>query len=105
MLSRGESVFLVRFVYKEEDVGMSKGLAVLFMSAGWLLAADLPPHAGGAIRVYYIAADEIEWNYAPAEHDHMTGKPYDNVARAFVENGPQHIGRIYKKAVYREYTD
>jgi FtsP/CotA-like multicopper oxidase with cupredoxin domain len=47
----------------------------------------------------------VEWNYAPAETDHMTGKPYDEIARNFVENGPQHIGRIFRKAVYREYTD
>jgi len=35
----------------------------------------------------------------------MTGKPYDERARLFVENDAGHIGRIFKKAVYREYTD
>jgi FtsP/CotA-like multicopper oxidase with cupredoxin domain len=35
----------------------------------------------------------------------MTGRPYDERARIFVENDAGHIGRIFKKAVYREYTD
>jgi FtsP/CotA-like multicopper oxidase with cupredoxin domain len=37
--------------------------------------------------------------------DHMTSKPYDERARLFVENGPQRIGKVFRKAVYREYTD
>jgi FtsP/CotA-like multicopper oxidase with cupredoxin domain len=87
---------------------------MVVMTAAWLVSVSSGqtgevhntwPKAIGTTDTYYIAADEVEWNYAPAEMDHMTGKPYDDVARNFVENGPQHIGRIYKKAVYREYTD
>jgi len=59
----------------------------------------------GATRTYYVAADEVDWNYAPADHDHMTGKPYDERARYYTEKGPQRIGPIYRKAVYHEYTD
>ena len=54
------------------------------------------------IRTYYIAADEVDWNYAPADHDHMTGKPYDEKARYYTEKGPDRIGPIYRKAVYRD---
>lgn len=64
-----------------------------------------PPGSPGTTRTYYIAADEVDWNYAPADHDHMTGKPYDDRARYYTENGPDRIGPIYRKAVYREYTD
>jgi manganese oxidase len=67
--------------------------------------ANTSPSARGTTRTYYIAADEVDWNYAPAEMDHMTGKPYDQRARLFVENDAGHIGRVFKKAVYREYTD
>jgi hephaestin len=56
-------------------------------------------------RTYYIAADEVDWNFAPSDHDHMTGKPYDERARLYIDNGPDRIGRIYRKAVYHEYTD
>jgi FtsP/CotA-like multicopper oxidase with cupredoxin domain len=61
--------------------------------------------ADGVTHTYFIAADEVDWNYAPAEMDHMTGKAYDERARIFVENTADHIGRVSRKAVYREYTD
>ena len=35
----------------------------------------------------------------------MTGKPFNESARVFVENRPDRIGRKYLKAVYRAYTD
>jgi len=57
-------------------------------------------------RTYYVAADEVTWDYAPgAEVNLITGQPYDSVARVFVGNGPTDIGHVYRKAVYREYTD
>src|SRR5215471_19467281 len=93
---------------------MFRRLAILVTLAGGLLPVlsgqsaegrGTPPGATGATHTYYIAADEVDWNYAPAEMDHMTGKPYDERARIFVENDAGHIGRVFKKAVYREYTD
>lgn len=63
---------------------------------------DAPP---GKIRTYYIAADEVEWDYAPGNMNGFTGKPYDGDAANFVRGGPHRIGKVYRKAVYREYTD
>ena len=71
----------------------------------WAQHGTHPPQLSGTIRTYYIAADEVDWNYAPSDHDHMTGKPYDEKARYWTEKGPERIGPIYHKAVYREYTD
>jgi FtsP/CotA-like multicopper oxidase with cupredoxin domain len=65
---------------------------------------DLPP-AGGRVRTYYIAAEEINWDYAPLGIDMTTGKPFEGTAAAYTQPGPNHIGHIYRKAVYREYTD
>jgi hephaestin len=86
--------------------------AVTAMLAGGVTAERLwaqrgahQPQLSGAIRTYYIAADEVDWNYAPADHDHMTGKPYDERARYYTEKGPGRIGPIYRKVVYHEYTD
>ena len=76
------------------------------MSEGlWAQRRPHQPQLSGVIRTYYIAADEVDWNYAPADHDHMTGKPYDERARYYTEKGPGRIGPIYRKAMYREYTD
>ncbi|MFQ5678977.1 MAG: multicopper oxidase domain-containing protein [Gemmatimonadota bacterium] len=54
---------------------------------------------------YYIAADEVEWDYAPGGLDKITGQPFDDHARLFTEAGPDRIGKVYKKALFREYTD
>lgn len=59
----------------------------------------------GKTRVYYVAADEVEWNYAPSGRDEAMGMPFDEIARTFTESGPHQIGSVYKKAIYREYTD
>jgi FtsP/CotA-like multicopper oxidase with cupredoxin domain len=65
---------------------------------------DLPT-AGGRVRTYYIAAEETEWDYAPLGIDIMTGKPFEGTSAAYTQPGPNHIGHVYRKAVYREYTD
>lgn len=87
-------------------------LAVIALLIGGVAAERLSaqreghqPQLAGTTRTYYIAADEVDWNYAPADHDHMTGKPYDERARYYTEKGPGRIGPIYRKAVYHEYTD
>jgi hephaestin len=61
--------------------------------------------SGGRVRTYYVAAEEVEWDYAPLGIDIMTGKPFEGTSAAYTQPGPNHIGHIYRKAVYREYTD
>ena len=61
--------------------------------------------AEGQTRTYYIAVDEVDWDYTPLGVDGMTGKPFDHMSAMYVESGKHQIGRVYRKAVYREYTD
>ncbi len=61
--------------------------------------------AAGRERTYYIAAEETEWDYAPLGVDMMTGEKFAGTAVAYTQPGPNHIGRLYRKALYREYTD
>jgi len=61
--------------------------------------------AAGKTRTYYVAADEVNWDYAPSGRDAAMGMDFDDIAKGFTESGPHHIGRVYKKAIYREYTD
>jgi hephaestin len=56
-------------------------------------------------RLYAIAADEVAWDYAPSGVNLITGAPFDDEASVFVQNGPDRIGKVYVKALYREYTD
>src|SRR3954452_17467955 len=57
------------------------------------------------VRTYYIAADEVDWNYAPQGKNMITGQPFTDDENVFVKNGDDRIGSTYRKALYREYTD
>ncbi|MGH0190863.1 UNVERIFIED_CONTAM: hypothetical protein FKN15_051953 [Acipenser sinensis] len=63
------------------------------------------PH--GAQRQYYIAAEEVIWDYGPSGINHFSGDSLttDSDSQPFFEKGPHRIGGKYKKAVYTEYTD
>src|SRR5262245_36011693 len=56
-------------------------------------------------RTYYIAADEVEWDYAPSGVNLIAGRPFNDEEKKYMEPGPTLIGRRLKKAQYREYTD
>ncbi|EHB12272.1 Ceruloplasmin [Heterocephalus glaber] len=63
---------------------------------------------GENVRHYYIAAEEIIWNYAPSGIDSFTNENLtapESDSAVFFEQGPTRIGGSYKKLVYREYTD
>ncbi|KAI9139107.1 Cupredoxin [Paraphysoderma sedebokerense] len=59
------------------------------------------------IRQYYISAEEVDWDYAPSGTNMMTGKPLDSNPETlvFVEQGKGKIGKVYRKALFFEYTD
>jgi FtsP/CotA-like multicopper oxidase with cupredoxin domain len=59
----------------------------------------------GKPRNYYIAADEVDWDYAPGGVNKMMGMKFEGYSKVFVERGPHRIGTVYRKAIYREYTD
>lgn len=59
----------------------------------------------GKARTYYIAADEVDWDYAPGGVNKMMGMKFQGYSKVFVEKGPHRIGTVYRKAIYREYTD
>lgn len=67
--------------------------------------SKLAEAAAARTRTYYIAADEVEWNYAPTGSNQITGEAFDDTANVFVQSGKDRIGSTYIKALYREYTD
>ncbi len=54
---------------------------------------------------YYIAADEVVWDYAPTGADRITGRAFEGFGTLMMTSAPDRIGRVYRKAIYREYTD
>lgn len=84
------------------------GFRTLFPALLLLLLAGLPVGEGrGRERVYYVGIQEINWDYAPTGRNLINGKQIadDEHASLFLQSGPQRIGSVYKKAVYRQYTD
>jgi FtsP/CotA-like multicopper oxidase with cupredoxin domain len=79
-------------------------LAAVSLAAG-APRGTKPAEAAGKIRTYYIAADEVVWDYAPEGKDVITNQPFDEMQKVFTVSGPHRIGSRYLKAVYREYTD
>jgi hephaestin len=94
---------------KERKVtGATLGAAVLVSLLFSVYPARIhaaPPVPKGTTRTYYVAADEVQWDYTPSGRDEAMGMDFDQIGKAFTESGPHRIGHIYKKAVYHEYTD
>ncbi|HTR23286.1 MAG TPA: multicopper oxidase domain-containing protein [Terriglobales bacterium] len=61
--------------------------------------------AAAAVHTYYVAADEVDWNYAPLGTDKMMGMPFMGHSKIYTERGEHRIGTTFRKAIYREYTD
>jgi len=80
-------------------------LAICLFSARNALAGPADAAPPGKTRTYYIAADEIEWDYAPDGKDVMMAAAFDPYARVFTAPAADRIGCTYRKAVFREYTD
>ena len=80
-------------------------ISLMLSLAPVIRAQSAPGKAQGKTRTYYIAADEVNWNYAPSGRDEAMGMPFDEISKLYTEPGPHRIGSVYKKAVYREYTD
>ena len=63
------------------------------------------PAAPPMVRTYYVAADAVDWNYAPLGYNAISGQAFGDQENVFVKNGPDRIGSTYRKSIYREYTD
>jgi FtsP/CotA-like multicopper oxidase with cupredoxin domain len=77
--------------------------------------ATAPPDAGGPdaasasaalrTRTYYVAADLVDWDFAPSGINQISGLPFGEEEEIFVTPDEDRIGSVYTKALYREYTD
>lgn len=56
----------------------------------------------GTTRTYYLAADKVDWDYAPAGKDLCHNRPFTGTSELYTKQG---IGTKYQKGVYRQYTD
>ncbi|KAJ7310482.1 hypothetical protein JRQ81_007404 [Phrynocephalus forsythii] len=77
------------------------------LSAALTLHVALLVGAEGAIREYYLGIHEVTWNYAPSQKNTITGQSIadDLKAAKFLQSAENRIGSIYKKSVYKQYSD
>lgn len=82
------------------------GVVLLAIALVTVVAAFVPQaQEVGQERVYYIAADEVEWNYTPSGTNVFAGRDFNAAECVFFCQASDRIGSTYLKAVYREYTD
>ncbi|HET7470391.1 MAG TPA: multicopper oxidase domain-containing protein [Gemmatimonadales bacterium] len=80
-------------------------LAGALVSALSVASASLPgPAVAPRTRTWYIAADELPWDYAPGGRDEIAGRPWADSA-FFANASPRPVSSVYRKVLYREYTD
>jgi FtsP/CotA-like multicopper oxidase with cupredoxin domain len=58
----------------------------------------------GKLHLYYMAADEVRWDYAPKGR-HLTGVPSPESEETEGPTPSHPPPKIFLKAIYREYTD
>ncbi|HEY6794169.1 MAG TPA: multicopper oxidase domain-containing protein [Kineosporiaceae bacterium] len=85
--------------------GMSAKAGSADTSAYWAAVGGAAFQPSGTTRTYYIAADEVVWDYAPSGKNQITGRAFDEVADTYVKAGRGRIGSRYLKCLYRGYTD
>ncbi|MEQ2308560.1 hypothetical protein AMECASPLE_029392, partial [Ameca splendens] len=58
-------------------------------------------------REYFLRIEEVSWNYAPSGKNIIQNRTLqeDTEASVFLIKRPQRIGPVYKKAVYKQYSD
>src|SRR6476620_6137743 len=86
-------------------MGILAALAPLFLASGATAKVSTAVSYVPQTRTYYIAADKVDWNYAPTGKNQITGEPFDEEASVFTKQGPDRIGSTYIKSLYRAYTD
>ena len=70
-----------------------------------LLAGCAATSGSGTTRTYYVAAETVDWDYAPSGTNRISGGAFSPVDSFVMVPHPEYLGRVYRKAVYREYTD
>ena len=83
----------------------SAAIAASIFAAVFLTISTVSAAEEGVVRTYYIAADPVEWDYAPQNRNVFMDKEFDEVEANWVTPTDHRAGKVFKKALYRAYTD
>ncbi|XP_006870865.1 PREDICTED: hephaestin-like [Chrysochloris asiatica] len=95
-------------IYCQEGNHREAGMSAIYNVSQCSRHQDTPRQHYQAARIYYIMAEEVEWDYCPdrsweLEWHNQSGE--ESYGHIFLSNKDGFLGSIYKKAVFREYTD
>ncbi len=79
--------------------GFTIALVAAVLSPRYEAQAGAKTSVPGKLRTYYIAADEVQWNYLPTSPTYLLSGENEIVRT------PKAKSNTYLKAIYREYTD
>ena len=65
----------------------------------------VPNNPQQTVREYFVAAEEIEWDYAPQNKNLVTDAPFTPEELVFMASDSNRIGHKYMKAKYKLYSD
>lgn len=79
-------------------------IVLTMVALGGLAIAPAQGTPRARTRTWFIAADEVTWDYMPSGRDEIAGRPYADTA-FFANAKPLPVSTKYRKVLYREYTD
>ncbi len=77
---------------------------VVVLGAGMFFGRSLMS-VEGVTRLYYVAADEVDWDYLPAGRNLLTDEPLTGEFYRVRGIEDTVLATVFRKAVYHEYTD
>ena len=80
-------------------------VGVLAGGCGYRPSEPLAAQGTPQTRTYFVAADDVVWDYAPSGSNKISGKPFEGFEIFVTTATPMTLGRVYKKTVFHEYTD
>uniref|UniRef100_A0A3B4EIB4 ferroxidase n=1 Tax=Pygocentrus nattereri TaxID=42514 RepID=A0A3B4EIB4_PYGNA len=87
---------------------VNNGMQALFRVSPCGLQDDSQAPLNGTVREYFIAAELVQWNYAPSGMDTLTNVSLtesQSPSEVFFGTRGGRLGGKYRKAVFRAYTD
>ena len=78
---------------------------VFAAGCGYRPAEPVSAQTSSQTRTYFVAAEDVTWDYAPSGANKITGKPFEGFELFLTTATPMTLGRMYKKTVFHEYTD
>jgi hypothetical protein len=84
---KGWAILLLGFSRSCALAGLLVLLASFCLADGKKKPPQNQPARSGHVRVYFIAAEEVDWDYAPSGRDEAMGHAFEDFEKNYVQAG------------------